>query len=206
MKAIVQRRYGAPLEVLRLEDVDEPRAGDGEVLVRVRAAGVNALDWHLVTGEPTIMRLIGMGFRRPKHPGVGRDVAGVIEAVGPGATRFRLGDEVFGWCNGAFAELVVAREDSGPLHRRRGPHRSIQLDQHRSQRRRRPRRDCWRHRHRAFRRRADHLGAGCGGIVVSRTGRHPAPPPAPADAAPAPQSRSHGRRRKACPGRVLPLS
>jgi NADPH:quinone reductase-like Zn-dependent oxidoreductase len=112
MKAIAQRRYGAPLEVLRLEDIDEPRAGDGEVLVRVRAAGVNALDWHLVTGEPTVMRLIGMGFRRPKRPGVGRDVAGVIEAVGPGATRFRPGDEVFGWCDGAFAEFVVTREDS----------------------------------------------------------------------------------------------
>jgi NADPH:quinone reductase-like Zn-dependent oxidoreductase len=112
MKAIVQREYGAPLEVLRLEDVDEPSPGDGEVLVRVRAAGVNALDWHLVTGEPTIMRLVGMGFRRPKRPGVGRDVAGVVEAVGQGVTRLRPGDEVFGWCAGAFAELVVTREDS----------------------------------------------------------------------------------------------
>jgi NADPH:quinone reductase-like Zn-dependent oxidoreductase len=112
MKAIVQREYGPPLEVLRLEDVDEPSAGEGEVLVRVRAAGVNALDWHLVTGEPTIMRLVGMGFRRPKRPGVGRDVAGVVEAAGPGVTRFRPGDEVFGWCGGAFAELVVTREDS----------------------------------------------------------------------------------------------
>jgi NADPH:quinone reductase-like Zn-dependent oxidoreductase len=112
MKAIVQREYGAPLEVLRLEDVDDPRPGDGEVLVRVRAAGVNALDWHLVTGEPTIMRIAGMGLRRPKRSGVGRDVAGVVEAVGPGATRFRTGDEVFGWCDGAFAELVVTGEDS----------------------------------------------------------------------------------------------
>jgi NADPH:quinone reductase-like Zn-dependent oxidoreductase len=112
MKAIVQREYGAPLEVLRLEDVDEPTPGDGEVLVRVRAAGVNALDWHLVTGEPTIMRLVGMGFRRPKRPGVGRDVAGIVEAVGPGVTRFRPGDEVFGWCAGAFSELVVTGEDS----------------------------------------------------------------------------------------------
>jgi NADPH:quinone reductase-like Zn-dependent oxidoreductase len=112
MKAIVQREYGAPLEVLRLEEVDEPTPGDGEVLIRVRAAGVNALDWHLVTGEPTIMRLVGMGFRRPKRPHVGRDVAGLVEAVGPGVTRFRPGDEVFGWCAGAFAELVVTREDS----------------------------------------------------------------------------------------------
>jgi NADPH:quinone reductase-like Zn-dependent oxidoreductase len=112
MKAIVQREYGSPLEVLRLEDIDEPTPGDGEVLVRVRAAGVNALDWHLVTGEPTIMRIAGMGFRRPKRPGVGRDVAGVVEAIGDGVTRFRPGDEVFGWCAGAFAELVVTGEDS----------------------------------------------------------------------------------------------
>jgi NADPH:quinone reductase-like Zn-dependent oxidoreductase len=111
MKAVVQREYGPPLEVLRLEDVDEPTPGNGEVLVRVRAAGVNALDWHLVTGEPTIMRLVGMGLRRPKRPGVGRDVAGVVEAVGQGVTRFRPGDEVFGWCAGAFAELVVTGED-----------------------------------------------------------------------------------------------
>jgi NADPH:quinone reductase-like Zn-dependent oxidoreductase len=112
MKAIIQRDYGRPLEVLRLEDVDDPQPGDGEVLVRVRAAGVNALDWHLVTGEPTIMRIAGMGLRRPKRSGVGRDVAGVVEAVGPGVTRFRTGDAVFGWCAGAFAELVVTGEDS----------------------------------------------------------------------------------------------
>lgn len=112
MKAIVQREYGPPLEVLRLEDVDDPQAGTGEVLVRVAAAGVNALDWHLVTGEPTVARLAGMEFRRPKRSGVGRDVAGLVEAVGPGVTRFQPGDEVFGWCAGAFAELVVTGEDS----------------------------------------------------------------------------------------------
>jgi NADPH:quinone reductase-like Zn-dependent oxidoreductase len=110
MKAIVQRGYGPPLEVLRLEDVDVPTPGEGAVLVRVRAAGVNALDWHLVRGEPRIMRLTGMGLRRPKRPGVGRDVAGVVEAVGAGVT-LRPGDEVFGWCSGAFAELVATRED-----------------------------------------------------------------------------------------------
>jgi NADPH:quinone reductase-like Zn-dependent oxidoreductase len=112
MKAIVQREYGPPLEVLRYEDVDVPQVGDGQVLVRVRAAGVNALDWHLVTGEPKIMRVVGMGLRRPKRSGVGRDVAGVVEAVGDGVTRFQPGDEVFGWCAGAFAELVLTREDS----------------------------------------------------------------------------------------------
>lgn len=112
MKAIVQREYGPPLEVLRLEDIDEPQAGDGEVLVDVRAAGVNALDWHLVTGEPTVMRLVGMGVRRPRRRGVGRDVAGIVKAVGPGVTRFQPGDQVFGWCAGAFAELVVTHQDS----------------------------------------------------------------------------------------------
>jgi NADPH:quinone reductase-like Zn-dependent oxidoreductase len=112
MKAIVQREYGPPLDVLRLEAVPEPRPGDGEVLVRVRAASVNALDWHLVTGEPTVMRLTGMGVRRPRRSGVGRDVAGTVADVGQGVTRFRPGDEVFGWCDGAFAELVVTREDS----------------------------------------------------------------------------------------------
>jgi NADPH:quinone reductase-like Zn-dependent oxidoreductase len=111
MEAIVQHGYGPPLAVLRLEEVADPEPGDGEVLVRVRAAGVNALDWHLVKGEPRVMRVTGMGLRRPKHPGVGRDVAGVVEAVGAGVTRFQRGDEVFGWCSGAFAELVVTRED-----------------------------------------------------------------------------------------------
>jgi NADPH:quinone reductase-like Zn-dependent oxidoreductase len=111
MEAIVQRGYGPPLEVLHLEELEVPQPSDGEVLVRVRAAGVNALDWHLVKGEPRIMRLTGMGLRRPKHPGVGRDVAGVVEAVGAGVTRLRRGDEVFGWCSGAFAELVTTRED-----------------------------------------------------------------------------------------------
>ena len=112
MKAIVQRAYGPPVQALRLEDVDDPQPGDHEVVVRVRAAGVNALDWHLVTGEPTILRLAGTGVRRPKRSGVGRDVAGVVQAVGKEVTRFAPGAEVFGWCSGAFAELVVTREDS----------------------------------------------------------------------------------------------
>jgi NADPH:quinone reductase-like Zn-dependent oxidoreductase len=112
VKAIVQRGYGPPLDVLRLEDVPDPTAGDGEVVVRVRAAGVNALDWHLVTGEPTIMRIAGMGLRRPKRSGVGRDVAGVVESVGARVSGLAPGDEVFGWCHGAFAELTVTRADS----------------------------------------------------------------------------------------------
>lgn len=112
MKAITQREYGRPLEVLRYEDIDVPAVGDDEVRVRVRAAGVNALDWHLVTGEPRIMRLVGMGVRRPKQTGVGRDVAGVVDAVGAKVDRLRPGDEVFGWCEGAFAEVIVTAESS----------------------------------------------------------------------------------------------
>lgn len=112
MKAIVQRTYGPPRDALRLEDVADPVPGSNEVVIRVRTAGVNALDWHLVTGEPRIMRLAGLGLRRPKNVGVGRDVAGIVESVGPDATRFQPGDEVLGWCNGAFAELALTQEDS----------------------------------------------------------------------------------------------
>jgi NADPH:quinone reductase-like Zn-dependent oxidoreductase len=110
VKAIVQRAYGPPLEVLKLEDVPEPSIGDDEVLLRVQAGGVNALDWHLVTGVPYLVRVAGNGLRRPGATGVGRDVAGVVAAVGSAVTRFAPGDEVFGWCVGAFAELVATSE------------------------------------------------------------------------------------------------
>lgn len=110
MKAIVQREYGSPLDVLRLEDVDDPAVGPTDVLVRVGAAGVNAADWHLVTGMPYVIRVAGMGLR-PKEPVPGREVAGRVEAVGRDVTRLRPGDEVFGWSTGAFAELVAAPED-----------------------------------------------------------------------------------------------
>ncbi len=110
MKAITQDRYGAPDEVLRLTELDPPAVGDGDVLVRVRAASVNAADWHIVRGSPFLVRF-STGLRRPKHPVPGTDVAGVVEAVGGSVTRFRPGDEVFGWCNGAFAEYGCAGED-----------------------------------------------------------------------------------------------
>ncbi len=109
MKAITQDRYGAPEEVLRLTELDPPAVGDGDVLVRVRAASVNAADWHIVRGSPFLVRF-STGLRRPKHPVPGTDVAGVVETVGGGVTRFRPGDEVFGWCNGAFAEYGCAGE------------------------------------------------------------------------------------------------
>lgn len=109
MRAVIQERYGPP-EDLRLVEVDKPAIGDGDVLVRVRAAGVNPLDWHYMRGAPYIARL-GMGMPRPKDKLRGVDVAGRIEAVGENVTEFRPGDDVFGWCAGAFAEYASARED-----------------------------------------------------------------------------------------------
>ena len=110
MKAIVQHTYGEP-DVLRLQDIDEPSPAADEVLVRVHAAGVDRGVWHLVTGTPYPVRLAGYGLRAPKNPVPGMDVAGVVEAVGSGVTRFRVGDEVFGAAKGSFAELARARED-----------------------------------------------------------------------------------------------
>ena len=106
MKAIVQHRYGPP-EVLRVEERPKPECGPGEVLVRVRAAGVNIGDWHLMRGIPFVVRLM-FGFRAPKEPIPGSDVAGTVESVGEGVTSLRPGDAVFGWCKGAFAEQACA--------------------------------------------------------------------------------------------------
>lgn len=109
MKAIVQDRYG-DADVLQLRDIDRPTAGDGEVLLRVHAAAVDRGTVHLMTGEPYLMRL-GFGLRKPKNAVPGRDVAGIVVAVGPKVTRFTVGDEVFGIAKGSFAEYAVARED-----------------------------------------------------------------------------------------------
>ncbi|MGB9339273.1 MAG: NAD(P)-dependent alcohol dehydrogenase [Polyangiales bacterium] len=109
MKAIVQDRYGS-VDVLRLQDIDRPELGDDDVLVRVLAAGVDPGVWHLMTGLPYLVRL-GFGLRAPKTPVRGMDVAGRVEAVGENVTQFEIGDEVFGTCNGSFAEYACARED-----------------------------------------------------------------------------------------------
>jgi NADPH:quinone reductase-like Zn-dependent oxidoreductase len=119
MKAVVQERYGSP-DLLELRDVPAPVAGPGDVLVRVRASSVHPDVWHAIRGIPYVLRLMGSGVRRPKHRIPGSDVAGVVEAVGQGETRFHPGDEVFGetiganlWRNGgAFAELVAVPEGS----------------------------------------------------------------------------------------------
>jgi NADPH:quinone reductase-like Zn-dependent oxidoreductase len=108
MKAIVQERYGSP-DVLELRDVDKPVPDADEVLVRVRAASVNALDWHYMRGDPYLMRAT-LGLRGPKVNIRGRDFAGVVEAVGRDVQRLRPGDEVFGEADGAFAEYVCASD------------------------------------------------------------------------------------------------
>jgi NADPH:quinone reductase-like Zn-dependent oxidoreductase len=106
MKAIIQTRYGSP-DVLQLTDVDKPVVKDDEVLVHVHAAAVNIGDWHLLRGVPYVVRLVA-GLRRPRREIPGLDVAGQVEAVGAHVEQFRPGDEVFGWCKGAFAEYVCA--------------------------------------------------------------------------------------------------
>ncbi len=108
MRAIFQDRYGGP-EVLQFGQVPVPEAGPGEVLVRIRAAGIHQGDAHLMTGLPYLGRL-ALGLRRPKVPIRGMDLAGVVERVGAGVTRFAEGDAVFGWCDGSFADLARVRE------------------------------------------------------------------------------------------------
>ena len=110
MKAIVRDTYGSP-DVLELRDIDIPEIADDEVLVRVHAAGVGRDVWHVMTGLPYPIRLAGYGFRAPKNPVIGSDVAGVVEAVGKNVSRFQPGDEVFGIGKGSYAEYVCARED-----------------------------------------------------------------------------------------------
>ena len=108
MKAITYNCYGSP-DNLELREVDTPEVVDDGVLVRVRAASANPLDWHALRGEPYLVRL-GGGLRRPKADRLGVDVAGHVEAVGKDVTEFRPGDEVFGGRTGAFAEFVCGVE------------------------------------------------------------------------------------------------
>jgi NADPH:quinone reductase-like Zn-dependent oxidoreductase len=109
MKAIVQDEYGSA-DVLRLEDVETPVAGRGEVLIRVIAASAFIGDWPIMTGTPYAIRLVS-GLGKPKQRVRGQDVAGAIEAMGDEVTAFRPGDEVFGVGNGTFAEYATARTD-----------------------------------------------------------------------------------------------
>ena len=109
MKAIVYCDYG--LANLKLEDVEKPVPNDDQILVKVRAASVNPYDWHFIEGTPKIIRLMGVGLRKPKDTRVGVDFAGTVEAVGKNVTQFKPGDDVFGGKGGAFAEYVCRRAE-----------------------------------------------------------------------------------------------
>src|SRR5215472_780482 len=112
MRAVVQRRYGIrPEDVLGLEQAATPAIAADEVLVQVRAAGVDRGTWHLMAGQPYLMRLLGFGLRGPKTPVPGLDVAGTVVAAGAEVTGLRAGEEVFGIARGAFAEYAPARAD-----------------------------------------------------------------------------------------------
>jgi NADPH:quinone reductase-like Zn-dependent oxidoreductase len=110
MRAILQAGYGST-EVLRLATTERPKPREGEVLVQVRAAGLDRGTWHLMTGRPYLMRIMGFGFLAPNCPVPGLDLAGTVTEVGPNVTRFQVGDAVFGIGQGSFAEYTRARED-----------------------------------------------------------------------------------------------
>jgi NADPH:quinone reductase-like Zn-dependent oxidoreductase len=110
MHAVVQERYGSA-DVLELREIEAPVPGPDEVLLRVQAAGVDPGVWHLMTGLPYLVRILGFGLRRPKVGIRGRDVAGTVVEAGENVTGFQPGDEVFGICDGSFAEYVCARPD-----------------------------------------------------------------------------------------------
>jgi NADPH:quinone reductase-like Zn-dependent oxidoreductase len=116
MKAVIHLNYGSPDRVLQVREIEKPAVGSGQVLVRVHAASLHPDVWHVITGLPYVLRLMGNGLIRPKRLVPGSDLAGVVESVGTGVTRFRMGDEVFGesnmaWRNGgAFAEHAAVDE------------------------------------------------------------------------------------------------
>jgi NADPH:quinone reductase-like Zn-dependent oxidoreductase len=109
MTAVVQDRYGTAA-ALETRTIPQPQAGEGQVIVRIRAAGVGPADWAVMSGLPYIARPVyGMG--KPKHAVRGTDMAGTVETVGPGVTRFKVGDEVFGSADGSYADFAIAAED-----------------------------------------------------------------------------------------------
>ena len=108
MKAVVYRCYGSP-EVLNVEEVEKPAPNDNQVLVKVRAASINPLEWHFMEGKPYFMRSMS-GIGAPEDPSLGTDFSGTVEVVGKKVTRFKAGDEVFGGAEGALAQYIVVRE------------------------------------------------------------------------------------------------
>ena len=111
MQAVARHSYGT-LEHVQLENIARPEPGRGQVLIEVHAAGVDRGVWHLMTGLPYLVRLAGFGLTKPKNPTLGLDVAGRVAAVGAGVERFAVGDEVFGFADGSFAEYALADESS----------------------------------------------------------------------------------------------
>jgi len=109
MKAILYTKYGPP-DVLRIEDIEKPTPNENQVLIKVHAASINAQDYRVRNGKPFLARLMIGGIHKPKNTRVGSDFAGQVEAVGENIKQFKPGDEVFGCCNGAFAEYICARE------------------------------------------------------------------------------------------------
>jgi NADPH:quinone reductase-like Zn-dependent oxidoreductase len=110
MKAIVQDRYGTT-DVLELRDVEKPQPGDDELLIRVQAAGVDPGVWHLMAGLPYLVRIMGFGLRKPKIRIRGTDAAGIVEATGKNVVRLKPGDQVYGTCEGSFAEYACAKAE-----------------------------------------------------------------------------------------------
>lgn len=113
MKALVYRQYGSA-DVLRLEELPKPQPDDNQIVIRIRAASLNPLDWHYMEGTPYLARLLEFGLLKPKVTRLGVDYAGTVEAVGKNVTRFKPGDDVFGGRTGAFAEYLAVRAD-GPV-------------------------------------------------------------------------------------------
>jgi NADPH:quinone reductase-like Zn-dependent oxidoreductase len=111
MKAIVYTKYGSP-DVLQLKEVEKPTPMDDEVLIKIHAASVNAYDWHFLTADIFLIRLMGGGLFKPKNTRLGADIAGRIEAVGKNITQFQPGDKVFGMVKGGFAEYTCAAESA----------------------------------------------------------------------------------------------
>jgi NADPH:quinone reductase-like Zn-dependent oxidoreductase len=107
VKAVLQRRYGPPVQALELSETEVPVPKDDEALVQVRASSVNPADWYLIRGKPFLVRMAGRGILRPKSALTGSDVAGTVTSVGKSVQEFHPGDEVLGICSGAFAEYVT---------------------------------------------------------------------------------------------------
>src|SRR5437899_12253027 len=112
INAVVYCNYGVPN--LKFQEIEKPTPADDQLLIKVRAASVNPLDWHFIDGTPYFMRAMGVGLRKPKDTRLGVDLAGTVEAVGKKVTKFKPGVEVFGGGKGAFAEYVCVRK-AGPV-------------------------------------------------------------------------------------------